>query len=64
MANIDKTIKNGRIMGKPVIDNCTIYRLLDGIDKDTQRELCLKALSYSQGEDMEISNEGEKLRSN
>lgn len=37
-------------MEKKILDNCTIYRLLDGMDKDTQRRLVLNALKNCQEE--------------
>lgn len=37
-------------MEKKILDNCTIYRLLDGMDKDTQRKLVSNALKNCQEE--------------
>ena len=39
-------------MAKGILDNCTIYRILDSLDKDTQREKCLRAIkSYNEESD-------------
>lgn len=48
-------------MAKKIIDNCTIYRLLDGMDKEKQRDRCLNALEYSNQESEELSEEKRSL---
>lgn len=65
MENIDdNSLKKGNIMGKPVIDNCTIYRLLDGMDADTQRRLCSNALKSYQEYQRETFEEKDQLKNN
>lgn len=44
-------------MPKKILDNCTIYRLLDGMDKEKQRELCSNALKSYNQESEELSEE-------
>ncbi len=48
-------------MTKKIIDNCTIFRLLDGMDKDTQRERCLAAFKSYNEESDELSEEKREL---
>lgn len=48
-------------MAKKILDNCTIYRLLDGMDKETQRERCLHAFKSYNEESEELSEEKREL---
>lgn len=48
-------------MAKGILDNCTIYRVLDSLDKDTQLEKCIQGImSYNQ-ESNELADEKREL---